>query len=160
MFKLEVGSGRQPKEGFKTVDIESYAKPDYLGDFRTMNFENVDVLRAFHILEHFGRDEAIRVLKLWHGWLAPKGVLWIETPDFERSRNIDLWDSDRHLYGSQEAEWAFHRDGWWEEKFRKVLPEIGFEIQEVKLTKSVSHRDKDRSRVEYPNIEIIAVKNV
>ncbi len=38
----------------------------------------------------------------------------------------------RYLYGSHEADWALHKDGWYEEKFRVVLEALGFEVEQVK----------------------------
>ena len=55
----------------------------------------------------------------------------------------------RHAYGSQEADWAYHLDGWWEDKFKEVLLKEGFEILEIR--RSVSRRI-------LPNITVIAKK--
>lgn len=60
-------------------------------------------------------------------------------------------------YGSQEAEWAFHRDGWYEDKFKEILPEIGFKITLIKK-KHNYFRDKDRTRYRLPVILVIAKK--
>src|SRR3990167_3351952 len=99
---LEIGCGRMPHKGFKTIDIEEYAHPDYLGDFRTMSFTDVDMIRMHHVLEHFGRDEGIQVLNLLNTWLKPNGLLVIETPDFEgicREFLKDPYWMTRHAYG-------------------------------------------------------------
>ncbi|MEK9207082.1 MAG: hypothetical protein AAB922_01270 [Patescibacteria group bacterium] len=152
MSKLEIGSGRKPHNGYETIDIEAYAKPTYLGDFRTMIFSDIDEIRAHHILEHFSREEGEKVLKLWHSWLKLDGVLIVETPDFEgicENFNKDKYWMTRHAYGSQEAEWAFHRDGWYEEKFLFLLPKLGYEILEMR---------RNVSRKILPNITVIAKK--
>lgn len=154
--KLEIGCGRKPHKGYKTVDVEAYANPDYLGDFRKMCFVDVDVLRAHHVFEHFSREEAIEILKQWHSWLRPGGTLIIETPDiegickqFEQSSDKDKYWLTRHLYGSQEAPWAFHRDGWYANKFKKVLENSGFVILRTEYSKS---------RKILPNITVYAKK--
>ena len=152
-LKLEIGAGKKHHAGYKSIDIESYAKPDYLGDFRTMKFKDVEEIRSHHLLEHFGRIEAEGVLRLWHSWLKPEGTLIVETPDFkgicDNFRKDKYWMT-RHAYGSQERDWAFHRDGWYEEKFKEVLPRIGFEIMGIK---------KSVSRKILPNITVVARKN-
>ena len=167
-MKLEIGSGRSPHAGYKTVDVEEYAKPDYLGDFRTMSFSDIEEIRGHHILEHFSRQEAIKVLKLWHSWLKPEGILILETPDLkgicERFVNPKfLADRNwlcRHLYGSQEADWAYHKDGWWDDKYREVFPQIGFEITLIKskTSKVIIKKEGGKERHVLPNILIIAKK--
>jgi predicted SAM-dependent methyltransferase len=156
--RLEIGSGRKPLKGFKTIDIEAYANPDYLGDFRTMCFEDVDEIQSHHLLEHFSRDESIKVLKLWHSWLRPGGKLVVEVPDFEEICNRFISDENevhkywlcRHAYGSQEAPWAFHLDGYWEKKLVKMLEEeVGFVVDVVR------RRD---TRVYLPNLIVEATR--
>ena len=155
--RINVGSGRRHLGGYTTIDIESKNNPDIVGDFREMKFENLDEILAEHILEHFSRDEGMVVISQWREWLKPKGILIIETPDFEKicegfsklDKNGRYWFT-RHVYGSQEAEWAFHRDGWYEEKFRYVLKELGFDV--VNINRNVTHGN-------LPNIRVSAIKS-
>jgi len=151
-LKLDIGCGRMPHRGYKTIDVEEYANPDYLGDFREMSFEDVEEIRSHHLLEHFGREEGEKVLKLWHSWLRQGGKLIVETPDFEeigKDFSIDPYWMTRHAFGSQESDWAYHRDGWYEAKFREVLPRLGFEIISI---------GKSKSRKILPNVTVIAKK--
>ena len=151
-MKIEIGCGLRLHKGYKTIDVEEYAHPDFLGDFRDMEFKDVEEIRSHHLLEHFGRDEALEVLRLWSSWLMPGGKLIVETPDFEyicKDFEMDKYWMSRHAYGSQEAEWAFHRSGWWEARFRQYLPKAGFEIEEIR---------RSRSREILPNILVIARK--
>lgn len=151
--RINIGCGQRKYKGYVTIDIEPKNAPDICGDFRTMNFSNLDEIRAEHILEHFSRDEGIQVLRQWHGWLRESGTLIIETPDFEeicKNFQIDKYWMTRHTYGSQEADWAYHKDGWYEEKFRNLFPDIGFEIIAI---------GKSRSRKILPNIKVVAKKH-
>jgi len=151
-MRINIGCGKRKYTGYTTVDIESKNNPDIVGDFRTMTFSDVEEIRAEHLLEHFSRNESIDILKQWHSWLKDGGLLVVETPDFEgicENFSLDHYWMTRHAYGSQEAEWAFHRDGWYEEKFRQLLPELGFEIIGV---------EKTRSRRILPNIRVRAIK--
>src|SRR3990167_4406121 len=141
MNKLCIGSGRRLKKDFTNIDIESKNNPDIVGDFRTMSFNDVDEIVAEHILEHFSRDEGLQVLSQWRSWLKVSGILIVETPDFEyicKNFNQDPYWMTRHAYGSQEADWAFHRDGYYEAKFRSLLPELGFEV--LKIERRITRR--------------------
>lgn len=161
--RIEIGSGKWPHIGYTHIDIEKNPNVDIVGDFRTMSFSELEEIRSHHLLEHFSRNESIEVLKLWHSWLKKDGVLTIETPDFEyicaKFSSDKKWMT-QHTFGSQEANWAYHKDGWWEEKFRKILPEIGFEIVIVKRSTSKVIRDEgeDKGRHILPNITITAKK--
>ena len=153
IYKLDVGCGRKPHKGYTTIDIEEYAHPDYLGDFRTMSFKEIEVIRSHHVLEHFTREDGINVLKLWKSWLKTGGTLLIETPDFEyicKDFDKNPYHMTRHAYGSQEAEWALHKDGWYEAKFVKILTELGFKIESFKHSHTHSYQ--------LPNITVIATK--
>ena len=151
-MKLSIGSGRKSYPGHETIDVETYANPTHLGDFRTMNFSDVEEIRAHHLLEHFSRTEGEEVLKLWHDWLKQGGLLIVETPDFEgicdNFRKDKYWMT-RHAYGSQEADWAFHRTGYYEDSFKYIMPKMGFEILSIK---------KSVSRKILPNITVVAKK--
>ena len=130
-LRLNIGGGKRNPRDYKNIDVRPEVNPDYLGDFREMEFENVISIRAHHILEHFSRKESIEVLKQWHSWLAPKGSLIIEVPDIESICKDFKGNEEKMnvcLYGSQEDEWAYHRNGWWEEKLIKTLESIGFKV--------------------------------
>jgi predicted SAM-dependent methyltransferase len=156
-LRLEVGCGRKPLKGFKTIDIESYAKPDYLGDFRGMSFCDVEEIQAHHVFEHFGRAEALDVLALWRSWLKVDGKLVVEVPDFEAVCEAFSKDYNtkhrywlcRHLYGSQEAEWAYHREGYWEDKLIQMFSTNGFEVISIR---------RNITRGYLPNIIVEAIK--
>ena len=100
-------------------------------------------MRLHHVFEHFERAVALALLVRWFDWLEPGGVLTLETPDFERCV-VDFADRPledqslilRHLFGSQEAAWAHHLDGWSPRRFREVLAHLGYERIETDATTS------------------------
>ncbi|HEC66366.1 MAG TPA: hypothetical protein ENI23_13850 [bacterium] len=151
-MKLDVGGGKKRRKGYTSIDVGDYGN-NIVGDFRTMKFEDVSVVRSFFLLEHYSRKEAITVLQQWHSWLKDEGTLWIAVPDFEYiCKNFDIhpyWMT-RHTFGSQgEDSWGFHLDGWYEDKIKKLFPALGFEIFEIK---------RFVSRKYLPNIEVLAKK--
>lgn len=164
--RLEIGSGKYPVAGYTHIDIEPQKYVDIVGDFRTMSFHDLEEVRSHHLLEHFGYDEAIDVLKLWRSWLKVGGRLTIETPDF--GRICTLWDSGgvwadkehlaKHAYGSQESEWAYHKSAWFKEKFERILPELGFNIFLLKQKHSYIRYGEKNTRYRFPNIMVIADK--
>jgi predicted SAM-dependent methyltransferase len=168
MTKLHLGCGRNYLEGYVNIDfpasehtVQSGIKADVYSDIVLLSYphNSIQEIRLHHVFEHFSRPIAIALLCRWRNWLRPGGVLRIETPDalacfklmlsyfttFESKQQIM-----RHLFGSHEASWAFHADGWYEDKFQITLARLGFiKIKAIK-TKWEMLR----------NIEIEAIKSM
>lgn len=164
--KVEIGAGKWPVAGYYHIDIEPGKGIDKVCDFRKMSFSNLEEVRAHHLLEHFSYSEVIDVLKLIHSWLAVGGLMIVETPDFERICQLfssgGYWADKEHMmthaFGSQEADWAFHKIGWYKERFEKVLPPLGFEIQLIKQKHSYTRYGDRKTRYRLPNILVMAKK--
>ena len=154
-IKLHLGCGRRYLRGYINIDLPPEkqelmkAKADVYKDIRNLEYSenSIDEIRNHHLLEHFTRQEAIKLLLQWRGWLKPGGFLVVETPDFEESAklflNADLktkFKIARHIFGSHESDWAIHRDFWTKEKFEFVLTKLGFEIVSIKQFNSVLGR--------------------
>ena len=140
-IKLHLGCQEKYLKGYINIDLPpaehtvQTVRADKYADIRTLYYEpnTVDEIRSHHLLEHFSRQEALFLIARWHKWLKPGGLLVVETPDFEESARKfihgtldDQFVLARHIFGSHEAEWAYHRDFWSENKFRYVLGELGF----------------------------------
>lgn len=104
------------------------------------NAESVDEIRLHHVFEHFDRATALRLLVEWYDWLTEDGILTIETPDFDRCiRAYIFGDAStkgkvlRHLFGSHDAHWAVHYDGWGKTKFRTYLSALGYHKMKFKF---------------------------
>ena len=126
-------------------------RPDLLADLRELSYPDggVTEVRLHHVFEHFDRATALRLLIEWRGWLRAGGTLRIETPDFGRSAAAYLLarvmpgrvvrgplgrlvghgtgSQLRHIFGSHEADWAVHWDGWDRPRYRHTLGALGFE---------------------------------
>lgn len=139
--KLHLGCQEKYLKGYINIDLppEKHSvqevKADKYADVRELVYEeaSVDEIRSHHLLEHFSRQEALVLLSRWHKWLKIGGVLVVETPDFEESAEKfvsssldDQFVLARHIFGSHEASWAYHKDFWSEQKFRYVLESLGF----------------------------------
>lgn len=146
-LRLHLGCGRLYLKGYVNIDYPQTShttitvKADRYADLRELDYEagSVDEVRLHHVFEHFSRQWALRLLSKWHRWLKVGGVLVIETPDFDEAVKRYVSASfpyrlklQREIFGSQEAHWAYHLDGWGEEKFKFVLEKFGFHEFEFK----------------------------
>jgi predicted SAM-dependent methyltransferase len=83
--KLHLGCGKRHIPGFVNVDIAAMPHVDLVADVRRL--EGVadgaaELVYASHVLEHFGRNEYMDVLREWHRVLKPGGILRLSVPDF------------------------------------------------------------------------------
>lgn len=143
-IRLHLGCGQIYLPGYINIDfpstehtVQAYSVADAYANITELQFlpNSLDEIRSHHIFEHFDRQTALALLCAWHTWLKPGGTLIIETPDFEASIRVMLQAnlaykqkqiSLRHIFGSHEAHWAYHYDGWYKAKFEHVLGAIGF----------------------------------
>jgi len=88
MLKLDLGAGAVSPEGFTPLgrahNSEIYPLP--------YEDASVDVIRASHVLEHFGGGETVEVLTHWVSKLKPGGTMKIAVPDFK-------WVAEHYLKG-------------------------------------------------------------
>ena len=94
-----------------------------------------------HVFEHFERFNACAYVASWNSWLIKGGVLDIEVPDFEQTlkKNLNYFSGKhyqdialRHIFGSQEAPWAVHYEGYSEKKLLALLGLFGFGNFQIK----------------------------
>jgi len=147
--RLHLGCGQSHLSNYVNIDfpptqhtVQTTSGADLFGDITQLIFpqESIDEVRSHHVFEHFNRQHALALIAIWHTALKIGGTLFIETPDFEESIKLLVQPSYtyankqkilRHIFGSHEAFWAYHYDGWYEEKFRHILNSFGFTVQEV-----------------------------
>ncbi len=154
--KLHLGCGANYLDGYVNIDLPQEgqtvmnAKADIYQDIRTLSYfdNSVDEIRNHHLLEHFTRQESLKILLQWRRWLKSGGLLFIETPDFEtaakkfsRAGIGQKFKIARHIFGSQEADWAIHKDWWGEQKFRFVLSKLGFENINVEKKRAFTSKN-------------------
>ncbi len=166
-LRLHLGCGEQHLDGYVNIDYEpshhtaqTKVAADIFADITAIHFptRSVDEVRLHHVFEHFDRPKALAQLVRWHEWLKLGGKLHIETPDIlgcarALSSNIPYSQKQailRHAFGSHEAGWAYHYDGWYDEKFQRILSHFGF---------TVSCRNWEWDHSPYlPNVEAVAIK--
>ena len=140
--RVHLGCGDVRLKGYLNVDYPSEqgvasgtSRPDVEADVTRLDAPpgRIAEIRLHHLFEHFERASALALLVRWYDWLEPGGRLLVETPDFDGCiagfESRDLADQSmilRHLYGSQEAPWAQHFDGWSRGRFEAILPRLGY----------------------------------
>ncbi len=142
-MKLHLGCGENYLEGYVNVDYPPSEHPvmkvraDIYCDVTELEYppNSVDEIKSHHLFEHFDRATALGILARWSTWLKINGRLIIETPDFLGSIKSLMLDKMpwkikmgiiRHLTGCQSADWGYHLDLWFGERFARVLKEYGF----------------------------------
>lgn len=141
-IKLHLGCGAVYLPGYINIDyppqehtVQANTKVDQYADLTELKYdaESISEIRLHHVFEHFDRPTALKLLIRWYRWLADDGLLTIETPDFQRSIRSYIfgsrkvrWRTLRHLFGSHEAAWAVHYDGWYKAKYKLYLGRLGY----------------------------------
>lgn len=165
--KLHLGCGQVYLDGYVNIDypldehtVQTNSVADKYADLTRLRYkeESVQEVRLHHVFEHFVRADALALVASWSSWLKKEGVLRIEVPDFDRTAKVVLSrfsskqqkrSALRHIFGSNEAHWAVHYEGWTEDTLKDVLSEMGFTVIAVRRTAWLSTR----------NIEVTARKD-
>ena len=165
--KLHLGCGERYLQGYHNIDfppvehtVQIYTRVDEYADILKLRYPagSIEEVRLHHVFEHFSRPVACALIAAWWSWLRPRGLLHIEVPDFdltawavlnpflsERARHVAL----RHIFGSQEAAWALHQEGWSPRRLKQLLVSMGFD--DIKIAKN--------SYQGTYNFEILAMKS-
>ncbi len=149
-MKLHLGCGEYYLKGYINIDLplpkrplKKLSKADLHVDILKLKYPSntSEEIRLHHVFEHFPRPIACALISTWYVWLKPDGILRIEVPDFYRTALIVLLPfvgqkykarALRHLYGSHEAQWAHHYEGYTSESLSFFLKQYGFKIIEVR----------------------------
>ncbi len=140
-----------------SVQVQSVADEHHDIIKLTYSLSSVEEVRLHHVFEHFERAVACALVASWNSWLTDKGILHIEVPDFEKTAKaaLDRFKNMnkkkvaiRHLFGSHEAKWAVHAEGYSQWMLEDMLKYFGFKT--IKILKHDWHGTY--------NLEIIAEK--
>ncbi len=149
-MKLHLGCGQRYLEGYLNIDfpsdkhtVQTTNVADVHADLRSLCYHcaTFDEIRLHHVFEHFPRPVASGLLASWHYWLIPDGILHLEVPDFNKTAAVILDPlashrekavAERHLYGSHEAPWAAHCEGYTASMLEEMLEAFGFKMFELR----------------------------
>jgi hypothetical protein len=148
--RLHLGCGQRYLGGYVNIDYPESAHivpvrkaPDRYADISDLRFarNSVGEIRLHHVLEHFARPQACALLVAWRSWLRAGGRLRIEVPDVKRTVLAMFNPASglhgecvgaRHLFGSNEAPWAVHFEGWTARRLTLILRTLGYRVQGVR----------------------------
>lgn len=128
-------------------DGDESTLPDYRCDLRHLPVDDrsFDIVHSRHVLEHFGRDELMKVMKEWTRILRVGGEFRLMVPNLMSAiTKILLMEEELEpvnpypwwqIYGQQKDAYDFHHNGFTERRVKLLLERLGiFEDIEVKLT--------------------------
>lgn len=147
--RLHLGCGQTYLQGYINIDYPSSEHTvqvnrvaDRFEDITKLRFDrfSVDEIRLHHVFEHFRRPQVAGMLASWNSWLSAGGRIHIEVPDLGRIARVFFNPfsgdraravAERHLFGSHEATWAAHYEGYDERLLRKLVTSFGFDVEKV-----------------------------
>lgn len=150
-IKLHLGCGQHYFDGYVNIDypltehsVQDVSVADIQANLLQITYptNGADEVRLHHVFEHFPRAVAAAQLCRWNIWLKQDHELRIEVPDFARtakaamggmfSKPQNVYVALRHIFGSQEAHWAVHYQGYSEETLTDFLKAFGFKPVSVR----------------------------
>ena len=138
---LDIGSGHVRMQGYKRVDVDAEAQPDYLirAEDLADHFEHgtVDKIHAAHVLEHISPSDCFSTLHGWWKVLRPGGELHLVVPDVKTAARHWLdGDADdccfvNAVLGSDPdaTPYMVHRNVFWRGKLHRFLNITGYDIR-------------------------------
>ncbi len=144
IIQLNVGCGRDYKDGFVNIDIDPLVNPDVIMDFTKESLltrftaDSVDSILAHGIIEHFWRGDAISFLKDCFTLMKLGGKIEFLLPDFDAIIKMSDMSSERmleFLFGAQHINQGpqlyGHKYGHTRQSFSDLLTDIGFTVVHI-----------------------------
>lgn len=136
-MKLHIG-GKQKKEGWKILNIQSKDGVDFIGDITDLSqFEDnsIDEIYASHVVEHVDQNKIEGTLKGIHRILKDGGKFYISVPDMDILCRIFVGKEVpvkikfyvmRMIFGGQVDKYDYHYFGWNYEFLKDYIRNAGF----------------------------------
>jgi len=142
-IKYHLGCGGNYFPGYINVDFPqsehtiATVKADMYANLLEMAYEPCEEIRSHHVFEHFNYIESMALLIKWTRALQINGTIRIDLPNMEAlsiglahaildGNVLRTFRFMRMIYGSHEAKWAYHINGWTKTTMTHVLEKFGF----------------------------------
>jgi len=150
---LHVGCGQVNDADFINIDAYPHTHVHFVRDIRSPRMwkdSDADLIYACHVFEHVERQEAPNVLRNWHRFLKPGGVLRLSVPDFDAVLRVyelsgrDIAEIAPPLMGGQLNALDFHYSLFNRMYLQKLLIDAGFhQVREWDPLNCAHHNFRD-----------------
>jgi len=139
-FRLNLGCGHVPLNGYLNVDMRDVAGVDIVADVDTLPFQSKQISEIFsaHVLEHFPQEQFRRVLlPYWFDLLKPGGIFRAIVPDAKAmiqayaNEGYPFDDFREVFFGGQDYDGDFHYNMFTADSLKQALERAGFEHVDV-----------------------------
>lgn len=164
-IKLNLGAGKDHKEGWINADIDKTTQPDQIIDLsKPLPFKDafVDEILLQDVLEHFLKVDGENLIAEISRVLKPGGKFSLRIPNVEQIYSQFKEDPGvlmEFLYGTTEKNgiWGVHKYGYTSETLTKLLKTHQFDHIEVKFetTNLVASCQKSNEEKLKPNILVV-----
>ena len=138
-MKLNIGCGNDKRAGYINIDVRSEVNPDLCYDVEKylLSFfpnDSIDEILAIDFIEHLSFNKVELFLKDCFRVLKKGGVLKIQIPNLQLHFRNSLdgkysWKELSYwIYGGQDNPFNYHKSGFLEHQFIKLLESVGFKV--------------------------------
>ena len=160
-LNLHIGCGSIAIPGYVNIDIRYLPNVDVVDNaefLRKFKNENVSIIYACHVLEHFNRWRISSVLKRWFDLLMCGGILYLAVPDFESivsyyNKTKDIKSLIGLLHGGQDYKENFHCMSWDFKSLQDCLLFAGFDSVNLYEWEDVFGSFDDYSKCYLPHMD-------
>ena len=161
-MKLHVGCGDVILPGWTNIDLEDLPGiqlQDDIRELKKITDGTCDIIYASHVLEHVGRNEFEKVIKIWNKKLKIGGILRIAVPDFEKvvqwyKKTGNILDVTGLVSGGQKTKYDYHQMIFDKKFLKGILEKCGFDnIHEWDWRKTEHGKYDDYSQSYLPHMD-------
>lgn len=139
-LKLNLGCGFDKRDGYLNLDVDPRVKPDKVHDlYKPLPFDDnsVNEIILQDIVEHFTKEDAIKLIQECARVLEKNGIIYIRVPNVKAILN-EFTDKEDILmlfvYGdtSVSGVWGAHKYGYTEKIMTDLLYSHGLQVTSTK----------------------------